>query len=81
MTHARFISMAALPFLLSASLCLPCAEVLAQTQPQGMTVGSPPPPPKPADKKAMRAKCVAEAKGKGLKGRALRTFVATCMKG
>jgi hypothetical protein len=79
-TNVKFISRAALVFLLTAPSCLTGVEAIAQTQPQGMTVGSPP-PPSPADKKAMRAKCDAQAKEKGLRGRGRRSFVDACMKG
>jgi hypothetical protein len=51
-------------------------EACAQTQPQGMTVGSPPPSSKPT-----RASCTKQGKDQGLSGRKLSAFVKTCMKG
>jgi hypothetical protein len=81
MTLFRTPTIAAAALVTMALLAGPPAS--AQTQPQGMTVGSPPPPSggaKPS-KKAMRAKCQAEAKEKGLKGKAMRSHVTTCMKG
>jgi hypothetical protein len=76
MTHAKFLSRAVSVLILIASPCLVSMEASAQTQPQGMTVGSPPPPSKPT-----RAGCTKQGKDQGLSGSKLSAFVKTCMKG
>jgi hypothetical protein len=53
-------------------------EAAAQTQPQGMTVGSPPPP---SGGKPTKASCTKQGKEQGLKGGKLSAFVKTCLKG
>jgi hypothetical protein len=78
-THTKLISRAALALLLIAPSCLASIEASAQTQPQGMTVGSPPPPSGPA--KPTRASCTKQGKEQGLKGGKLSAFVKTCLKG
>ena len=80
MTLSRMLGIAAVTVFIAAAPLLAGSSASAQTQPQGMTVGSPPPSP-PGGKKAQRAKCRAEAKEKSLKGKALRSYMDTCMKG
>jgi hypothetical protein len=76
MTHGNFLGRAVLALALVASPCLVSMEAFAQTQPQGMTVGTPPPSSKPT-----RAGCTQQGKDQGLSGRKLTAFVKTCMKG
>jgi hypothetical protein len=90
MALTKFIKIAALVSMVFALPSMTCEDAVAQTQPQGMTVGSPPAsapmpaaprPAKPKSAKAKRADCNAQAKEKGLKDGELKTFVSTCLKG
>jgi hypothetical protein len=77
MTYAKLIGGAALALILVAPLV--SMEAMAQTQPQGMTVGSPPPPS--GGGKPTKASCTKQGKEQGLKGGKLGAFVKTCLKG
>jgi hypothetical protein len=77
MTYVKLIGGAALALILVAPFV--SIEATAQTQPQGMTVGSPPPPSGPA--KPTKASCTKQGKEQGLKSGKLNAFVKTCMKG
>ena len=79
MVHAKFISTAALALILVSPWDFAVTEASAQTQPQGMTVGSPPPPS--GGGKPTKASCTKQGKEQKLSGRKLSDFVKTCLKG
>ena len=79
MTHAGFISRAALVVILAAPCGFAAVGAYAQTQPQGTTLTSPAPPSGPA--KPTKASCTKQGKEQGLKGRKPSAFIKTCLKG